>query len=233
MEVVGASHPCTGHTEWASGWLFSLVSLVPPSHHPQCQSCCCVSSVKHRGKVKKNQFLHTFPGLKKNPPIPVSPLVAVGISFPRSAVLWGVAGGHGWPYVRHLKPQRNNVTASASHTVVRTATLGQEPGLEFRTLVAFVCCSCLPWQISSPARMVWLLQDLDFHFNNPKPSLDSAKELNLNTKPTFYLDIFFRRQGEKEIEKGKRGARYLSLPITRAKSSFSLERFVQSLSGEV
>lgn len=83
------------------------------------------------------------------------------------------------------------------------------------TRVASICCSHLPWQISSSARMVWLLQDLDFHFNNPKTSLDSAKELNLNTQPTFYLDIFFRRQ---EKEKRKNWGQIFCLPITRAKT---------------
>ena len=90
------------------------------------------------------------------------------------------AGGYGWPSMRHLKLQRNDVTSSWFQTVVFTAMLGWEPGLEPGTLVASICCSCLLWQISSPARMVWLLQDLDFHFNNPKTSLDSAEELNLN-----------------------------------------------------
>lgn len=199
MEVVGASHPCTGHTERASGWLFSRLfgAPIPASSAPELLLCVFCQAQGKR-KNKKKSVSAYLARSEKNPPIPISPLVAVGISYPRSAVLWGVAGGHGWPYMRHLKPQRNNMTASASHTVVRKATLGQEPGLEFRTLVAFICCSCLPWQISFPARMVWLLQDLDFHFNNPKPSLDSAKELNLNTKPTFYLDIFFRRQGKKK-----------------------------------
>lgn len=90
------------------------------------------------------------------------------------------AGGYGWLSMRHLKLQRNDVTSSWFQTVVFTAMPGWEPGLEPGTLVASICCSCLLWQISSPARLVWLLQDLDFHFNNPKTSLNCAEELNLN-----------------------------------------------------
>ena len=157
------------------GWLFFCLQ----SHHQlhsQLQGWFCASSIKHREK-KKSHFYTPWKVLKN----------LWSLCYPwhcwhfNSSQRCWAAGGYGWPSMRHLKLQRNDVTGSWFQTVVFTAMPGWEPGLEPGTLVASICCSCLLWQISFPARMVWLLQDLDFHFNNPKTSLNSAEELNLNT----------------------------------------------------
>ena len=159
-------------------WLFSLFS---PTIH--CILSSRVASVRLLPNTEKTttttkkQFLHTLLGLKESL-IPLLPLALLAFHF--LSVLLG--SRRLWlPLCEAFEAPKK----WRDRFLIANCCIHSNAGLRTRIRtwdpVASNCCSCLPWQISSPARMIWLLQDLDFHFNNPKTSLDSAKELNLNT----------------------------------------------------